>query len=124
MHREPTHQPVKGDDRTVSEFVSESITPLEGTFDTARMALGEPGLPGGFRWRAETFQVVEKLSAWKESTREGGRPDGELYLRRHYYKIRMSNRSTWTVYLIRQASGCSNPKKRWFLYLVEYPKQR
>ena len=116
MQREPTRKHTKGKDHTASEFVSESITPLEGTFDTARMALGEPGLPGGFQWRAETFHVVEKLGAWKESTREGGRSDGELYLRRHYYKIRMSDSSTWTVYFTRQPTGTGSPKNRWFLY--------
>ena len=116
MHREPTRQHSKGEDRTVSEFVSESITPLEGTFDTARMAQGEPGLPGGFRWRAETFHIIERLGAWKESTREGGRAGGELYLRRHYYQLRMSDQCVWTVYFTRQPTGQGNPKTRWFLY--------
>ena len=33
------------------EFVSEAIKPVEGTFDTAGMVCGEPGLPGRFLWR-------------------------------------------------------------------------
>ena len=47
-------------------FVSEAIVPLDGSFDTAGMATGGPGLPCRFRWRREVLEVAEVLESWKE----------------------------------------------------------
>lgn len=105
----------------MTEFVSEPITPHEGTFDAKPMAAGLPGLPGGFDWRGESFQIVDRLEAWKQSAPEGGRPDGERYLRRHYFCLRMSDEAVWTVYFVRQTPRSGSPKTRWFLYSVERP---
>jgi len=101
------------------ELVSEPITPYAGTFSTIRMGRGEPGLPSGFVWRGTSVNVLEELEAWKESSREGARAGGELYLRRHYFRLRMSDETIWTVYCTRQTPRSGNPKKRWFLYTVE-----
>jgi hypothetical protein len=98
------------------DFVSEPIVPFRGTFDAQAMSRGEPGLPRGFTWRGTAYDVVERLARWKHSSREGGRAQGELYLRRHYYRLRMSDGSVWTVYFTRQASPGGSPKRRWFLY--------
>ncbi|MFH0982095.1 MAG: DUF6504 family protein [Planctomycetota bacterium] len=103
----------------MSGFVSESITPRPGTFDTQAMARGEPGLPGGFTWRGVTYDVVEKISQWKHSSREGSSAQGQLYLRRHYYRLRMSDGAWWTVYFIRQPSPSGSAKRRWFLYALD-----
>lgn len=102
----------------MAELISEPITPCPGTFDTSRMGRGEPGLPGGFAWRGESISIVDELGAWKQSSREGGAA-GDLYLRRHYYKLRMSDGRIWTVYFVRQTPRSGNPKQRWFLYTVE-----
>ncbi len=51
----------------VSEhFISEAITPVVATSDTARMAAGEPGLPSEFVWRGRTIQVtaVRRNGQW------------------------------------------------------------
>ena len=101
------------------EFISEPISPLAGTFDTRAMSRGEPGLPAGFTRRGELLRVVDVLQAWKESSREGG--TGEWYLRRHYYRLRMSDGSAWIVYFIRQSPTGANPKARWFLFGLEPP---
>lgn len=102
----------------MAELISEPITPNAGTFDASAMARGEPGLPAGFTWRGASVAVVERLGAWKRSTREGGGA-GELYLRRHYFKLRMSDDSIWTVYFVRQTPRSGSPKNRWFLYTLE-----
>ncbi len=104
---------------TMPEFISEQITPQVGTFNASRMGRGEPGLPKGFVWREDSLDVVKELEAWKRSVRDGGRTDGELYLRRHYYKLRMSNESVWTVYFVRQTPRSGDPRVRWFLYTIE-----
>lgn len=108
-----------------AELISEPLKPFAGTFDTSAMGRGEPGLPKGFTWRDDPYELVETISVWKQSSREGG--TGELYLRRHYYKLRMvnscSSRNTdetiWTVYFTRQTPKTGNPKQRWFLYTIE-----
>ena len=100
-------------------FVSEPITPQAGTFDAGAMAAGLPGLPRGFRWRGAAYTVVALLDAWKQSAPEGGRPDGERYLRRHCFRLRMNDDSVWTVYFTRQPPRGGSPKSRWFLYSIE-----
>jgi len=104
----------------MTDLISESITPHAGTFDAAKMAQGLPGLPSGFNWRGESVTVHALLEKWKESSHEGGREGGELYLRRHYFKLRMSDGSAWTVYFLRQAPKSGNPRLRWFLYTIEW----
>ncbi len=106
----------------MADLISEPITGQTGTFDAGRMGLGEPGLPAAFAWRDERFAVVERLLSWKHSQREGGKPRGERYLRRHYHKLRMNDDSIWTVYFIRQTPASGNPKARWFLYTIERPE--
>lgn len=100
------------------ELVSEPLAARAGSFDAAAMARGEPGLPRGFRWRERDVDVREVLETWKESSAEGGRAGGELYLRRHYFRLRMSDGLVWTVYFTRQSPRSGSPKARWFLYTV------
>ncbi len=101
------------------DLVSESITPHAGTFDATAMGIGVPGLPAGFDWRGCSYQIVEQLKAWKHSSREGSHAQGELYLRRHHYELRMSDDTVWTVYFVRQSPKSGNPKARWFLYTID-----
>ena len=103
----------------MAELISESITARKGTFDASRMGRGEPGLPTGFDWRGDSIDIEERLETWKHSAREGARAGGELYLRRHYYRLRMSDNTIWTVYFTRQAPRSGDAKARWFLYTIE-----
>ena len=102
----------------MADFFSEPIAPFRGGFDAAAMGRGEPGLPKGFTWRGREHVIVELVGSWKHSSREGGGA-GDLYLRRHYYKLRMSDESVWTVYFVRQTPKSGNPKSRWFLYTID-----
>lgn len=97
------------------EFISEPIEPVGG-FDTAAMSRGEPGAPPAFRWRDRAYEVVARIGQWKSSSREGGRAQGQLYLRRHYYELMMDDGSRWTVYFERQPRRSGSAKVRWFLY--------
>jgi hypothetical protein len=99
------------------EFVSEAIEPRGGTFDTTAMGRGEPGLPAGFTWRDVSYDVDALLGQWKQSGPEKGRRRGERYLRRHVYRLRMSDGAVWTVYFTRQPSG--GGRQRWFLYEID-----
>ena len=114
-------KPKPGDvaDGPKAELISEPIKPHPGSFDTKAMGRGEPGLPSGFTWRGTSYDIAEQLSAWKQSSRESSHPDADLYLRRHCYKLRMSDGSTWSIYFERQSPRSGNPKQRWFLYTIE-----
>lgn len=99
------------------EFVSEPIIPVAGTFDAAGMTRGEPGLPARFTWREKEYAVADVLEAWKESgpCKSGG---GEMYLRKHWFKIRTDDGLEMTVYFERQPRTKRQSKKRWWLYTV------
>ena len=62
------------------------------------MSRGEPGLPGGFSWRQETYTIQRVMSRWKSS----GTDRGERYLRRHWYRIQTTTGEYMTVYCQRQ----------------------
>ncbi|MEI7836256.1 MAG: DUF6504 family protein [Planctomycetota bacterium] len=108
-------------DRSVRQFISEPIRPARGTADVAAMARGEPGLPARFTWRGRLYTVSAVLETWKTSTREGLRPTGDLYLRRHWYRLQTTLGPIMTLYCQRQARPAPSPaaKNRWFLYTIE-----
>jgi len=95
-------------------FISEPITPLAGAPDTRAMVRGEPGLPPGFIWRGREYQVIERIEEGKTLS-----PDrGELYVRRHTFKLLMDDDSTWDIYFLRQPQKGAARKSaaaRWFL---------
>jgi len=103
----------------MSQFISEPIEPEAGTFDARVMARGEPGLPGHFTWRGVRYAVADVIEEWKSSQREGG--SGELYLRRHWYKVRTDPPAVMTLYCERQPGGRTRAaaKRRWWVYTVE-----
>lgn len=100
------------------EFVSEPIKPVAGTFDTADMVRGEPGLPGRFVWRDKEYTVSEVLERWKElgPCKSGS---SEMYLRKHWFKLRCTDGMEMTIYFERQPRSKQQSKKRWWLYTVK-----
>ncbi len=105
-------------DYMTEEFISESITPVEGTFDTTAMARAEPGLPGRFTWRDNEYTVAQILKQWKESgpCKSGS---SEVYLRKHWFKIITEDNMEMTIYFQRQSRTKKQNKKRWWLYTVK-----
>src|SRR5664280_2222414 len=95
------------------KFVSEAIEPVAGTFDTAAMARGAPGLPQRFAWRGVEYRVVELLESWK-STGPCHHGADEQYVRRHWYRVRTEPAATMTIYCDRQARDRRRPKARWW----------
>ncbi|MFQ5463106.1 MAG: DUF6504 family protein [Phycisphaerae bacterium] len=99
-----------------AELISESIDPVGGALDTAAMGRGEPGVPRAFQWRGVVRTIAKTRAVWKHASREGAQAQGELYLRRHYYRFEMDDGSEWVVYFLRQTPPSGSAKKRWFLY--------
>jgi len=102
-------------------FISEPIEPVPGTFDPALMRSGLASLPEAFTWRNRQYRIAECLSHHKVSSREGARAQGELYLRRQEFVVRLDTGQIARLYVQRQARpGISreSAKKRWFLYTI------
>jgi len=100
------------------EFISESLTPLFKGEPALSYVPGEPVLPEGFKWRDTEYWIESVLQAWKESGADrSGTP--EIYLRKHWYKLRMTDHTEMEVYFERQARSKSQRKQRWWLYTVE-----
>ncbi len=95
----------------MEDFVSEPLTPDPGSFDTAPMARGEPGLPTGFTWRGRHYVIREILEAWKTCGRDGE----SVYLRHHWFRLRTDDATVLTIYCQRQATRAS-AKHRWWVY--------
>lgn len=104
--------------RGPGEFISELIAPVGPSFDAGAMARGEPGLPQAFEWRGRKVAITSRLEQWKATSAEGGRAGGQVYLRRHYYRLAMADGCVWTVYFTRQTPPSGSPKSRWFLYTI------
>ncbi|MBN1268411.1 MAG: cytoplasmic protein [Kiritimatiellae bacterium] len=96
------------------EFISEPLEPDAATFDTARMASGEPGLPQSFTWRGRTIRIVEVRRSWKD-TGPCHHGSGEKYLRKHWYEVATEADGVLRIYFERQARG-KRGTARWWLY--------
>jgi len=109
------------DRRGRRQFVSEEMIPVPGSADVRAMGRGEPGLPKRFTWRRRRYAVAGLLRSWKSSSPEGGRPGGDVYLRRHWFEILTDTGDVMTVYCERQARNRKRPKSRWWVYSVAGP---
>jgi phosphoribosylglycinamide formyltransferase-1 len=103
----------------MSTFVSETIEPLEGGFDAARMAMGEPGVPRFFRWRKEVWEVVQVLDGARQFG-DCAHGSGERYVRRHVYRCRMAHGPVFRLAFQRSfGRGHFARKGRWRLVEIE-----
>ena len=97
-------------------FIGEPVVPKPGTFDTAAMARGEPGLPRVFTWRGTEYRVAALVEGWK-STGPSVNGGTEQYLRKHWYRVRTTTGEVMTLYFDRQPPrGRARAKTRWVLY--------
>jgi Domain of unknown function (DUF6504) len=102
-------------------FISEPIKPLTETADTARMAIGEPGLPQKFVWRGRTISVKAVLRSWHQSGKcRHGSP--ELYVRKHWYEVSTVSDGIMKIYFERQARGGRRRGARWRLFSIREPE--
>ena len=102
--------------RPPETFVGERIEPVAGTFDAARMAAAEPGLPWEFRWRRRSIRVASVLRTWRDTgpCRHGS---GERYVRKHWFEVLTRDGAVMRIYCDRQARG-GRPGDRWWLFSV------
>jgi phosphoribosylglycinamide formyltransferase-1 len=98
------------------QFISESITPLEDSFDTRRMGSGEPGLPQRFRWRDQEYEVARVIETWK-TTGDCRYGSGEQYVRKHWFRAETTDGREMEIYFDRQPRP-GQKKKRWWLATI------
>ena len=100
-----------------ASFVSESIKPVAGTFDTSAMAKGEPGLPARFLWREVEYRVTRVVDKWKETTpcKSGSK---EKYVRKHWYRVKMESGEIMNIYFERKPLPKGQRRTRWWLYSI------
>lgn len=101
----------------MKRFVGEALKPVAGTFDTARMAAGEPGLPDAFVWRGACVRIARVLAAWRETApcRHGS---GERYVSKHWFDVQTESGEIMRLYFERRARGRAL-SARWRLFSVE-----
>lgn len=101
-------------------FIGEPICAEDMSFSVSPMAMGKPGLPRTFSWKGRRFAVLEVLEEWKESgnCRHGS---GERYVRKHWFRVRTTERLEMRIYFERQ--GRSSGGSRWRLYSIAFPKR-
>jgi hypothetical protein len=100
-------------------FISEPIQPVEGTFDSAAMATGMPGLPQQFFWRGQEHSIsaVLEVSKGHGDCRNGS---GERYVRRHEFRIRTKDGTVMRLYFQRSMGrGKITARTRWMLHSIE-----
>ena len=102
----------------VEQFIGEPIKPDASTFDTARMAVGEPGLPQQFTWRGNIIQFKAVRHTWRETgpCRHGS---GEQYVRKQWYEVEDLDGRVLKLYFERTPRRGS--KGRWRLFSVCEP---
>lgn len=98
-------------------FISESLEPLYSVESGLQAPAGEPVLPGAFRWRGGALPVLRLL----ESGRGLGpctHGSGEMYVRRHWYRIETSGGRIMRIYFERRPRGRGRKTRRWWLYAI------
>lgn len=98
-------------------FIGESIAPRPGSFHTAPMATGGPGLPRIFTWRGADYEVAVVLQTWRTRDPGVGMDKHHLYVRKHWYKIRTKTGEVMTIcFDHKPPGGRAKHKQRWFLF--------
>ncbi len=91
-----------------------------GEVDARRVVVGEPVPSRRDFHGADMCRItpwVEMLEEWKESG-PCTHGSGEMYVRKHWYRIRTSGGDEMKIYFERKARSAREVKKRWWLYTL------
>ena len=107
------------------KFIGE---PIEVVFSTPPAMQKKPGPPQGFKWRENTFSIVEVLSEWHDYQRRGRMARnmrsehadrasriGSWGVGRDYYRIRTSSGKFFDIYFDRAPKNVDQRKGQWYL---------
>ncbi len=99
-------------------LVSEPIVPEAGSFDSATMSRGIPGVPARFSWRGKTYTVAA-LAGTRKNLRPCRSGSGERYVHKHFYTVETETGEVMTIYRTRSGSK----KDSWTLYSIDESRQ-
>lgn len=103
------------------EFICEPVVPVGGSFDTAAMTAGEPGLPAQFVWRGVTYEVARVLDRWK-TVGDCHHHSGEQYVRRHWFRVEVTDGPLMELYFDRQPRTRHRMQRWWLAAIVDNGK--
>ena len=100
------------------QFVSEPIKPITEVVAARSFEIGAPLLPAQFIWRGRILCAREILEQWKETSpcKHGS---GELYVRKHWFRLRTEEGEELKIYFERQPRASRSSAKnspRWWLF--------
>ena len=98
-------------------FIGEDIRPVPGA-QAVPGGAGGPALPVRFLWRKQEYEILETLDAWRE-TGPCHHGSGERYVRKHWFRVRVSGGATMTLYFERHGRSGGKAARRWRLYTLE-----
>ncbi len=98
-------------------FIGEAIRPVAGSYDTAGMSRGEPGVPKEFIWRRHRFHIKKVLNQWRE-TGPCTHGSAERYVRQHWYEVITDSAEQMKIYFERQ-SRLGVKDQRWRLFSIK-----
>lgn len=98
-------------------FVSELVHPAEESFDFAGTPAGDPPIPRRFKWRDKEYTVADVLER-RRDTGPCTHGSGELYARKHWFRVRTTTGEVMNLYFERHARSKAQRKKRWWLYSI------
>ena len=98
-------------------FIGEPIEPTPGSFDSAMMARGGPGIPRTFAWRGREYNVAGVIEAWHTKERGHGMDKEYTYLRKHFYRIKTTSGEIMTIAFDRKPQG-ERGRQRWSLFSI------
>jgi phosphoribosylglycinamide formyltransferase-1 len=101
-------------------FIGADLISVTATSDTARMAVGEPGLPREFRWGDQTVTIVDVRRSWHDTgpCDHGSR---ERYVRKHWYEVETAEHGIMKIYFDRQPPHGRSKGSRWRLFSMVAP---
>lgn len=102
-------------------LISEAITPFKDSFDLSDTPVGEPPLPRHFTWRGDEYMVAHILERHRELGRDATHGSKEMYLRKHWFRVRTTSGHVMKIYFERHAKSRAQRKTRWWLYTIEEP---
>ena len=100
------------------QFISEQLKPVTDLVAPTSFAIGAPLLPAEFVWRGTSLLVTEVLEEWKETSpcRHGS---GEMYVRKHWFRLRLTTGEEIKIYFERQPRFSGGNKARWWLFSIK-----
>jgi len=98
-------------------FIGEPIEPKPGSFDSAMMARGGPGIPRAFSWRGREYQVLGLIESWHTKQPGHGMDREYDYMRKHFYRIKTTSGEVMTIAFDRKPQG-ERGRQRWSLFSI------